>query len=502
MNLAARLPRQRALYTALNCSSNIRMASTVPAAKLRRKLPDTLAPSTAASKGAKTWKPKSNENAIKSTLPMYKLPEAVAIKYTDNAASASYWLNTPSFRSATHVGFDIEWKATMQKNGHPGPVALMQICTADLVLLLHVVHFEKLPPELIQLLESKRVFKLGVNIKNDATKIHKDLGIVTNGLVDLAQVSRNLQRDGFEPPSNPACGRSKAEAIAALKSLPGRASLAAVIQCFLGTEMFKGTFVRRSDWEARPLSSSQYLYAACDAYVAFAAYEAMLKFRKPGAADENVPLSKPGTTGENVPLSPKLYRPGPWDALLPPSPSGPIYSAETKYVLSEYEPSMKSKHGPVEIVPIHLADDLANDSVTRLADERLGTLPVAKANVTAIPMQRRELFVDAVEFPQPVAGGRNKENVPSVGQSFVVSPLVAPALVGPPSDESDYGPEIDYAALDEQLVSSDGSDYGPDIDFHALPSEGSDYGPEIDFDSLNEREQHLLDGNCNGRQTR
>ena len=63
------------------------------------------------------------------------------------------------------VGFDCEWKVVFQK-GAQRPIALIQISRYDVCILFHV-HYCGLQPELIEILFSSNIFKVGVNISGD-----------------------------------------------------------------------------------------------------------------------------------------------------------------------------------------------------------------------------------------------------------------------------------------------------------------------------------------------
>jgi hypothetical protein len=385
------------------------------------------------------------------------MPQSAIIKYADSPGAAIHWLRTPAFQNAGAVGFDLEWRATMKKNQPPGPVALLQLAVPDFVLLLHIFHFDKIPEELIELLASRSVFKLGVNVKNDARKLHKDYGLVVNGILDLATHARRLHDANAQPPATPLCGRTQAEALAAFRTLSARPSLATISETFLNRGMFKGPQTRRSDWEIRPLSKSQFFYAACDAYVALAAFDAMGTFSKPG---EKVP----GKSGVTQPTTPVKARPGPWDALLPTSPKPLVYSDSTKYVLTEYEPSGKPKHGGVTLDLLHFSEVLESERV----------IPRAPATtITPAPVHRPELFLEPI-----VGTSIGKENFAPASSSSVVP------TADPPSDaSSEYEDGIDCSKL---------TDADLDVSFAQEEDEFDDGG--IDFDGLSAEELRRLDG--------
>ena len=80
-----------------------------------------------------------------------------------------------------HLGFDLEWRPNFRKGQQENRVALVQLATADTVILLHIYHMTRtclrvwrcllsdtpseFPSQLAKLLSSPSWIKAGVNIQ-------------------------------------------------------------------------------------------------------------------------------------------------------------------------------------------------------------------------------------------------------------------------------------------------------------------------------------------------
>ncbi|OJT06153.1 hypothetical protein TRAPUB_2973 [Trametes pubescens] len=64
------------------------------------------------------------------------------------------------------LGFDLEWKPNFIKGRPENPVALVQLASADLVLLIHIFHMPTFPERLRDLLADETVVKAGVGIQS------------------------------------------------------------------------------------------------------------------------------------------------------------------------------------------------------------------------------------------------------------------------------------------------------------------------------------------------
>ncbi|KAI9140097.1 ribonuclease H-like domain-containing protein [Paraphysoderma sedebokerense] len=155
------------------------------------------------------------------------------------------------------LGFDMEWKVSYTK--HVRKTALVQVCNRDTIILMHICHMERIPNSLKSLLADKSITKCGVNILGDARKLFNDYGVTVNGMLDLGPFAKSTNT--FE----------------SLKRT--RLSLQTLSEAVLGYTLDKG-WVRTSDWESLPLSSSQFDYAATDAYACYLLWETIETIRQ------------------------------------------------------------------------------------------------------------------------------------------------------------------------------------------------------------------------------
>ena len=151
------------------------------------------------------------------------------------------------------VGLDIEWRPTFARGAPQNRTALIQLATPSMCALVPVHHLCTLPPALVELLEARHVWKLGVGIGADAERLRSDFGVQVESVFELAEAAQRLQRDdGVRFPGLP----DGAKVGAGLKA----------IAAACGVPLAKSKKVGLSNWEARPLSAKQQRYAAQDAY--------------------------------------------------------------------------------------------------------------------------------------------------------------------------------------------------------------------------------------------
>jgi len=144
------------------------------------------------------------------------------------------------------LGLDCEW---VSEGGKANPVCLLQLATVKgLVLLIRLNTVGLLPICLKEILASFEVFKVGVAVTGDSSKLVADHGLDVGGCVDLRHLvlAYRGSNDGH----------------------PGKLGLEALAESFLGVSLDKDWKVRAGDWEAETLSERQLNYAANDALVA------------------------------------------------------------------------------------------------------------------------------------------------------------------------------------------------------------------------------------------
>jgi ribonuclease D len=162
----------------------------------------------------------------------------------------------PAFASATAeimaaglVGFDTESKPTFVTGDVSTGPHLVQFALHDKAYLFQM-HRSEGHPYLIELLQSKKLLKVGFGLQSDSKHIHAKLGVQLGALLDLNRV---FSRDGYH------------------KEMGVRAAVALLF----GQRFAKSRKVTTSNWSQHELSAPQLLYAANDAYAALKVLEAL-----------------------------------------------------------------------------------------------------------------------------------------------------------------------------------------------------------------------------------
>ncbi|TPX70940.1 hypothetical protein SpCBS45565_g01521 [Spizellomyces sp. 'palustris'] len=168
------------------------------------------------------------------------------------------------------IGFDMEWKPTFLRGKAQRPTALIQLCNERYIGLLHICHVVKFPPPLKEILEDESIVKLGLNIRGDARKLHRDFGIQMAGWLELGTLAKQV----------------------ALAS--ERLTLQALVEKLLHAHLDKTNTIRTGNWETLVLSEAQREYAANDAYAAYKVYNALMKLRSGLANEDQLPMQLGG----------------------------------------------------------------------------------------------------------------------------------------------------------------------------------------------------------------
>ena len=144
------------------------------------------------------------------------------------------------------IGFDTESRPTFKK-GVSSDVSLIQFSTKDVVFLfrINIIGFDDM---LIDLINDKKIKKIGIAIFDDIKSLQKIKEFEPNSVIDLNKLALNL---GFE-------------SIGAVK-------LSILI---LGFSISKSA--RLSNWEKKDLTTSQIEYAATDAWICNMIYKKLL----------------------------------------------------------------------------------------------------------------------------------------------------------------------------------------------------------------------------------
>ena len=145
------------------------------------------------------------------------------------------------------LGFDTETKPAFQK-GETNPISLIQLAGARAVYIIQLKHVSP-SAQLGQLLSDRHIIKAGIDVKQDITKLKKNIDCDYKGFVDVSQLAKDAGIKNF--------------------SMRG---LAAVL---LGVRIAKSMQV--SNWARSTLLPSQIKYAATDAWISREIYMRLQK---------------------------------------------------------------------------------------------------------------------------------------------------------------------------------------------------------------------------------
>ena len=148
------------------------------------------------------------------------------------------------------LGFDTETRPSFTKGESYTP-SLLQLGTRDSAFIFRL-KFYQFPDELVSLLESPDVLKVGIGIKDDLVGLGKIVKFKPAGFVDLADV---MKKKGMTS-----------------------ASLRSLTAIFLGKRLFKKA--KTTNWERKELTDAQIKYAAIDAVVGFLIHEQIINMDK------------------------------------------------------------------------------------------------------------------------------------------------------------------------------------------------------------------------------
>eukprot|EP00092_Neocalanus_flemingeri_P045105 GFUD01050253.1.p1 GENE.GFUD01050253.1~~GFUD01050253.1.p1 ORF type:complete len:571 (+),score=175.73 GFUD01050253.1:246-1958(+) len=139
------------------------------------------------------------------------------------------------------IGLDCEWVSQEDK---AGPVAMLQLATySGLCVLVRLCNMATIPNTLKEVLARQDIYKVGVAVLDDSTKLISDFGLDVVSCVDL----RHL--------------------VVRFCTHQGKLGLEALANLVLGVQLDKDWRLRAGDWEAESLTQRQVDYAANDALV-------------------------------------------------------------------------------------------------------------------------------------------------------------------------------------------------------------------------------------------
>ncbi len=141
------------------------------------------------------------------------------------------------------LGFDTETRPSFKK-GKTNKLALLQLSTENEAFLFRVNKIG-LPSEILQLMSSKKIIKVGLGLKDDLQKLKQTAHFNANGFIDLQDMVEDY---GINDKS-----------------------LKKVSAIVLGHKISKNQ--QLSNWESEELTEAQQLYAATDAWICLKIYQ-------------------------------------------------------------------------------------------------------------------------------------------------------------------------------------------------------------------------------------
>ena len=150
------------------------------------------------------------------------------------------------------LGLDTETRPCF-KRGQTNKVSLLQVSTPEICFLFRL-NFIGLPPELIGLLEDKKVLKIGLALRDDLNNLRKLSDFKAGVFCDLQNIVKDF---GIQDQS-----------------------LQKLYANILGKKISKGQ--QLSNWEADVLTDAQKAYAATDAWACIQIYEELQRIREDG----------------------------------------------------------------------------------------------------------------------------------------------------------------------------------------------------------------------------
>lgn len=217
------------------------------------------------------FSPKKTNNT-NNGLEFYTLPPHVQYKMVDSLESLMHMKDILSVSNI--CGIDTEWVPTFAKAGEV-KTALMQIScdVEDVVFLLDLktifepqaTRLYNVTVKILQLFfEDENILKIAYDFGGDFDLLHKSIPSSSSWhvsrLLDLKSI-RNMPKSPRDPGETIVGG------------------LTGVATTFLGVKLNKRQ--QLSNWEKRPLTEEQAIYAACDAYCLLDIYYTLTRLKHP-----------------------------------------------------------------------------------------------------------------------------------------------------------------------------------------------------------------------------
>jgi ribonuclease D len=141
------------------------------------------------------------------------------------------------------IGVDTETKPSFSR-GQNHKVALLQLSTNEICFLIRL-NLLGIPQNLAQLLNNRKIIKVGLSLRDDFNALSRRAKIITDSFIDLQDL---VQEFGITDQS-----------------------LQKIYAIVFGKRISKAQ--RLSNWEAPELSPAQQVYAATDAWACYQIYQ-------------------------------------------------------------------------------------------------------------------------------------------------------------------------------------------------------------------------------------
>ncbi|CEL95605.1 unnamed protein product [Vitrella brassicaformis CCMP3155] len=142
------------------------------------------------------------------------------------------------FQAESLLGYDTEYRPSLTPSAK-SPTSLVQLSSGSVCVLWHIKELGGIPPTLLDILQDPGKHKVSQGATTEMTVLKSEFQVVPRGFIDLHHIALSLK-----------CSARSLQALAGM---------------FLGRQLRKD--LQMSDWEQVPLSRSQVVYAATDAWV-------------------------------------------------------------------------------------------------------------------------------------------------------------------------------------------------------------------------------------------
>ena len=161
------------------------------------------------------------------------------------------------------IGIDSETRPNFRR-GVMHKVALLQVSTYDHCYLFRLNKIG-MPDDLIRLLESDSIMKIGLSLKDDLRALRKRVGLKPNNWIDLQDIVKQF----------------------GIKDL----SLQKIYANLFGKKISKNQ--RLTNWEADELTESQQKYACTDAWSCLEIYDLLKEMERTGDYEDETTFDEP-----------------------------------------------------------------------------------------------------------------------------------------------------------------------------------------------------------------